>query len=78
MAERTVKEMYFVHDMLIADKKEAHKFDDGKPYLVKQVFVGCELEDLEKSELEFDKYQGWIFGEQQSLIDELEYERREG
>lgn len=77
MADRTVREMYFVHDLLVANKEEAHKFDDGKPYLVKRVFVGCESEDLEKSQIEFEKYQGWIFEKQQSLIEELEFEMGE-
>ncbi|MCT1392049.1 hypothetical protein M4D76_27790 [Peribacillus frigoritolerans] len=75
MTDKKNRKMYFVHDLLLAKKEEAHKFDDGKPNLVQTVFVGCDLEDLDKSKLEIEKYQGWIFSDSKILNEELNYEK---
>ncbi|USK77862.1 hypothetical protein [Peribacillus frigoritolerans] len=75
MADRVIRKMFYVHDLLLANKEEAHMFDDGKPHLVRTFFVGCEQEDIDKSALETSKYQGWIFSDYKILEEELEYEK---
>ncbi|USK72656.1 hypothetical protein [Peribacillus asahii] len=69
--KRVIRKMYFVHDLLFAEKEEAHKFDDGKPYLVREVFVGCEERDMDCKELDPYEYSGWMYSDVDVLKEQI-------
>jgi hypothetical protein len=69
-----IREMYFVQDLLFESELEAHNFDEGKPHLVRKVYVTCAEEDKNKPELDLDLV-GWIFSDYKNLVEELELER---
>lgn len=71
---REIRKMYFIYDLLLESEEIAKERSEGKEYLVREVYVGCEAKDLKSNELDIDEYRGYIFSDPEKLMGELSYE----